>query len=53
MFVAELAAAARPAWTPHDDPRVAALAADYQFLLDAAARGDSIGALALPRGGLQ
>jgi hypothetical protein len=53
VFVAELVAAARPAWTPHDDPRVAALAAGYQFLLDAAARVDSIGALALPRGGLQ
>ena len=38
MFVAELLGAARPAWTPHEDPRVAALAAGYQFLLDAAAR---------------
>ena len=38
VFVAELLAAVRPAWTPHDDPRVAALAAGYQFLLDAAAR---------------
>jgi hypothetical protein len=25
VFVAELLAATRPAWTPHDDPRVAAL----------------------------
>ena len=51
VFVAELLAAARPAWTPHDDPRVAALAEGYQFLLDAAARVDSVAALALPRGG--
>jgi hypothetical protein len=47
VFVAELLAAARPAWT-HNDPRVAALAAGYQFLLDAAARVDSVAALALP-----
>jgi hypothetical protein len=26
VFVADLLAAARPAWTPHQDPRVAALA---------------------------
>lgn len=39
VFVADLLAAARPAWTPHEDPRVAALAAGYEFLLDAAARG--------------
>jgi hypothetical protein len=40
VFVAELAAAARPAWTPHEDPRVAALAAGYGFLLDLAADRD-------------
>ena len=40
VFVAELVAAARPAWTPHEDPRVAALAAGYQFLLDLAADRD-------------
>ena len=34
MFVAELVGAQRPAWTPHLDPRVTALAAGYQFLLD-------------------
>ena len=45
VFVGELVAAARPAWTPHDDPRVAALAAGYQLLLDAAARLDSVAAL--------
>jgi hypothetical protein len=45
VFVAELLGAAR---TPHDDPRVAALPAGYQFLLDAAARVDSVAALALP-----
>ena len=37
VFVAELVGACRPAWTPHTGPRVAALAAGYQFLLDAAA----------------
>src|SRR5829696_4766771 len=34
VFVAELLGAARPAWTPHADPRMSALAAGYQFLLD-------------------
>jgi hypothetical protein len=34
VFVAELVGAQRPAWTPHLDPRVTALAAGYQFLLD-------------------
>ena len=53
VFVAELLAAVRPAWTPHDDPRVAALAAGYEFLLDAAARVDSVAALALPGRGLR
>ena len=53
VFVAELLAAVRPAWTPHEDPRVAALAAGYQFLLDAAARVDSVAALALPGGVLR
>jgi hypothetical protein len=33
VFVAELIGAARPAWTPHLDPRVTVLAAGYQFLL--------------------
>jgi len=37
IFIAELAGAPRPAWSPHEDPRVDALAAGYQFLLDAAA----------------
>ena len=53
VFVADLVGAARPAWTPHEDPRVAALAAGYEFLLDAAARVDSVAALALPGGGLR
>jgi hypothetical protein len=52
VFVAELVGAARPAWTPHDDPRVAAPAAGYQFLLDAATRVESVAGLALPGGGL-
>jgi hypothetical protein len=53
VFVADLLAAARPAWTPHEDPRVAALAAGYEFLLDVAAGVDSAAGLALPDGGLR
>jgi len=34
LISAELISAARPAWTPHLDPRVTALAAGSQFLLD-------------------
>ncbi len=41
-FRAERAGAERPPWTPHADPREQALAAGYQFLLDAA------GLLAVP-----
>ena len=36
VFVPELLGAARAPWTPHLDPRVSALAAGYQFLLDGA-----------------
>jgi hypothetical protein len=50
VFVADLVAATRPAWTPHEDPRVAALAAGYQFLLDASAAGEPIGVPVLGRG---
>ena len=53
VFVADLVAAVRPAWAPHEDPRVAALAAGYEFLLDAAARLDSVAALALAGRGLR
>ncbi|MGH3543065.1 MAG: hypothetical protein ACRDTO_11970 [Mycobacterium sp.] len=54
VFVAELLAAVRPPWTPHDDPRVAALAAGYEFLLAAgAAHVDSVAGVALPGGGLR
>jgi hypothetical protein len=43
VFRAELAGAARPPWTPGADPREQALAACYQFLLDAAAApGDQV-----------
>ena len=35
-FRAQLCSAERPPWTPHTDPRGDALAAGYQFLLDAA-----------------
>ena len=37
VFVADLVGAARPAWTPHQDRRVTALAAGYEFLLQLAA----------------
>ena len=50
VFVADLVAAARPAWTPQEDPRVPALAAGYQFLLDAAAAVQSTGVPLLGRG---
>ena len=39
VFLGELVGASRPAWSPHADPRIAALAAGYQFLLDVAAAG--------------
>jgi hypothetical protein len=50
VFVADLLEAARPAWTPHEDPRVAALGAGYQFLLDAAAAAEPTGVAVLGRG---
>jgi len=53
VFVAELLAAACLAWRPHEDPRVVALTAGHEFLLDAAARVDSVAALALPGRGLR
>jgi hypothetical protein len=37
VFAAELIGAAHAAWSPHSDERITALAAGYQFLLDAAA----------------
>lgn len=36
VYVVDVIGSARPAWTPHVDPRVEALAAGFQFLLDAA-----------------
>lgn len=33
IFVARLAGAIRPPWTPHADPRLDALAAGYELLL--------------------
>jgi len=47
VFVAELLPSARPAWTPHEDPRVAALAAGYEFLLDLGASRDPRAALSV------
>lgn len=35
IFLARLAGADRPAWTPHVDPRLEALAAGYELLLAA------------------
>jgi hypothetical protein len=43
VFVAELIPALRPPWTPHEDPRVAALATGYQFLLDTTAAVERTG----------
>ena len=37
VFAGELLGAARQAWSPHADERISALAAGYQFLLEAAA----------------
>jgi hypothetical protein len=36
VFTGELLGAVRPAWNPHTDDRVSALAAGYQLLLQAA-----------------
>jgi hypothetical protein len=36
VFLPELVGATRPPWTPQLDPRVSALAAGYQLLLDTA-----------------
>lgn len=36
VFLPELVGAERPPWTPHLDPRMAALGAGYQFLLEVA-----------------
>jgi hypothetical protein len=44
-FRAELAGALRPPWTPRADPREQALAAGYQFLLDAAGQHAGTGRL--------
>ena len=48
IFILELSGASRPAWSPHADPRVQALAAGYQFLLDAAAALPCAAARATP-----
>lgn len=37
-FLARLAGADRPAWTPHVDPRLEALAAGYELLLGSPAQ---------------
>jgi hypothetical protein len=47
VFRAELCGAARPPWTPHADPREAALAACYQFLLEAAGTPAAAGSQAM------
>jgi hypothetical protein len=45
VFVAQLLGALRPAWTPYEDPRLTALAAAYELVLDAPAvgRGEETG----------
>lgn len=40
VFVAVLNGAARPPWTPHQDPRAAALSAGYQLLVASGDEGD-------------
>ena len=44
-FVAALHGAPRPAWTPHADPRLDALAAGYRLLLAAADQLPATGAV--------
>lgn len=39
VFVARLAGAARPAWTPYEDPRTLALAEAYELVLAWAGHG--------------
>ena len=34
VFVASISGAGRPPWTPHADPRLDALAAGYELILD-------------------
>jgi hypothetical protein len=53
IFHAELVAAIRPAWTPHEDPRLSVLAAGYQFLLDTAADLAGAAAMTAPGQGLR
>ena len=42
LFLAALSGAARPAWTPHVDPRTESLAAGYEFLLGFGADASSM-----------
>jgi hypothetical protein len=52
VFGGVLLGAAHPAWTPYTDPRVSALAAGYQFLLDAAPAVQAA-PISLPGGGVR
>ena len=45
VFVALVQGAPRPAWSPHADPRLGALAAGYALLLDAAVQQAPAGAI--------
>ena len=45
VFVALVQGAPRPAWSPHADPRLGALAAGYALLLDAADQQAPAGAI--------
>lgn len=51
VYLAELVGATRPAWHPHLDPRVEALAGGYQFLFDLATGLDEVTLTAI--GGLR
>ena len=51
VFIGELLGAVRPAWSPHTDPRIDALGAGYQFLLDLAAARPA-GSITVAGGGL-
>ena len=52
VFVASLVGAARPAWTPYEDPRTQSLAAGYTLLL-AWAGADRPASPAVSDGGLR
>jgi hypothetical protein len=52
VFVASLAGATRPAWSPYEDPRTGSLADSYALLL-AWAGNERLGSTATSEGGLR